>query len=89
MKSFIEGKDRNICYFIPINGETDRGWNVGIAAEDIPHYYKTDWFWKGTYEDAVQLVNLSNAKRGITEEEVERIRSSSVEASMRKEGARV
>ena len=85
MKSFIEGKDRNIAYFIPVDGETDRGWNVAIAAEDVPHYYKTDWFWDCDHETAVKLVNEVNAKRGITEEESERIISSSVIASCKKE----
>jgi hypothetical protein len=82
----IEGELRNVAYFIPVDGNTDRGWNVAIAAEDVSGYFPTDWFWGGTYEAANQLVEASNEKRGISVEEADRIVASSVAAS-RKEVA--
>jgi hypothetical protein len=88
MQLEIEGQKRNVAYFIPVDGKTDRGWNVAIAAEGVPGFFPTDWFWSGSFEDATQLVVLSNAKRGISEEEAERIVGSSVAAS-RKEVAHV
>ena len=85
MKMFIEGKDRRIAYFIPLDGHTDAGWKVGIAAEGLPHYYGTDWYWDCSYEDAVKLAQEVNDERGISEEEAKEIIHNSVLASFAKE----
>jgi hypothetical protein len=82
MELLIEGKKRKIAYFIPIQQRTENGWKVGIAAEDLPHYYGTDWTWNCSHEDAEIMVREVNEERGISEEEVKRIVDSSVLASI-------
>lgn len=82
MKMYIDGVERNIAYFIPLDGKTDKGWMIAIAAEGLPQYYGTDWFYDCEYDKAVELINDFNAHRGITKEETDRIIDSSVLASM-------
>jgi hypothetical protein len=82
MKLFIEGKQRRVAYFIPIDGKTDGGWRVGIAVENLPHYYKTDWVWDCSKEVADRLATEVNEERGITAEESEQIQESGVLSSI-------
>ena len=83
MKLMVEGKMRNGAYFVPIEGHKKGGWSVGIAVEDMPHYFQTDWLWDCSYETAVELATARNERAGITPEEAERIIDTSVTASMR------
>lgn len=85
MELMIEGHMRKIAYFIPIMERQADGWQVGIAAEGLPHFYKTDYRWDCSHEEAEELAQKLNDDRGISKQEAERIISSSVLASCRKE----
>ena len=80
----IEGKMRSIAYFIPIAERKKDGWQVAIAAEDLPQYYETDYRWDCTHEQAVELAEQQNAKGGVNPQEAQRIIDSSIMASLKK-----
>jgi len=86
MQLEIEGKMRNVAYFIPIMARQADGWQVGIAVEDVSHFYMTDYRWDCSHEDAVRLAKEQNEQAGISEEEAEAIMNSGVLASCLKKG---
>jgi hypothetical protein len=67
-----------LCYFVLITEKTDKGFVPLIAKEDESGYYRTDWIWDCSFEEAQQLCNEKNKRLGLTEIEAMKIQLSSM-----------
>lgn len=82
-------KGRRTCFYIPADGYVEgKGYRVSIVVENESGHFPTGdspeggdrmpWYWGKTYEEAKAVCAEQNAKRGLSEEDVFAIITSSM-----------
>ena len=55
-------------YFVQQTVRNEQGWIPCIAVEGEKGYYKTDWTWDCTFEEAEAICKEKNANLGYTDQ---------------------
>lgn len=84
-QDFLHGKVW--CWYIPHGTDYDGQFIPSIVIENEPgHFPDKNWKWGKDYKIACKAAQQINERRGISEQEAQRIVDSSILASIRKHG---
>lgn len=81
-KQAIDVPTGRLAYLVLETKRDEKGWIVCICEENKPGYYKTNWRWDCSFEEARNLINERNWRLGLTPNEASKIVLSSMFAQM-------